>query len=129
MPTNKENQTHMPENKVFTRDRIKSAQTKGLDYLIFWAPGCPYSEQAQASVPRLKKAGLKITAYKVGGPRGIQNRRAIEAAAEELRELLQTPSYRVTWPQILKIGPGAKIKVLGGGFQEFFNQKDVRDLI
>ena len=119
----------MPANQVFTHTRLKNAQSKGIDYLIFWAPGCPYSEAARDSVPQLKKAGLKITAYKVGGPRGISNRPAIEKAGEELRELLQTPSYRVTWPQILKIGKTGKVKVLGGGWDEFSNQKDVRGLI
>tara|TARA_B100001250_G_C19633496_1_gene714849 strand:- start:554 stop:916 length:363 start_codon:yes stop_codon:yes gene_type:complete len=120
----------MGKVKIFTEERFLQANKKGTVYMIFWAPGCPFSERARLVGLKLRKNGIKTELIRVGGKTGIENREKIEEASQELKNLLQTKSLIVTWPQVFhfnnKKNNATRLK---GGYNDLINQKDVRNSI
>ena len=76
-----------------------------------------------------RKKRIKVKLVKVGGKYGISDREKIDKAASELRELLQTKTLIVTWPQVFYFDSNnKKYKRLSGCYEVLVSQKDVREL-
>lgn len=120
----------MSAPRIFSFALLNKAQNSNVKYIIFWAPGCPFSEKARQIGLKLRKKGIKVKLVKVGGKYGISDREKIDKAASELRELLlQTKTLIVTWPQVFYFDSNnKKYKRLSGGYEGLVSQKDVRDL-
>ena len=119
----------MSAPRIFSFALLNRAQRTNVKYIIFWAPGCPFSEKARQIGLKLRKKGIKVKLVKVGGKYGISDREKIDKAASELRELLETKTLIVTWPQVFYFHSNKKIyKRLSGGYEDLVSQKDVRDL-
>lgn len=97
--------------------KIKRAQEDGMTYIIFWSPGCPYSEEAKKLGLKIRSNGEKVRIIKVSH---IANRKEIERDAMEMASVIPqtTAQYGVSWPQIFKLSKH-KIKHLSGGYEEF----------
>ena len=97
--------------------KIKRAQEDGTKYVIFWSPGCPYSEEAKKLGLKIRSKGAKVRIIKVSH---IANRKEIGRDAMEMASVIPqtTAQYGVSWPQIFKLSKN-KVEHLSGGYEEF----------
>ena len=98
-------------------EKIKQAHHDGFAYIIFWSPGCPYSEEAKKLGIKIRSKGEKVRIIKVSH---IADRAGVEKDATEMARIIsQSKTLKsVSWPQIFKLTRD-KIQHLSGGYDEF----------
>ena len=99
-------------------EKIKQAHHDGFAYIIFWSPGCPYSEEAKKLGLKIRSKGAKVRIIKVSH---IGDRKAIERDSSEMAGIIPQSATLsgVSWPQIFKMSKRRDVQHLSGGYEEF----------